>query len=164
MGVLISHQRLLEIVAYDQISGVFTSRVSRQGLRHRVLGHVEKNGYRRLMIEGQRYLAHRLAWFYVVGEWPRCDVDHKNLSRDDNAFNNLRLATDSQNHANTSPPKNNTSGLKGAHFNRFRDYWQSYIKVNGKSIYLGRFNSKYAAHEAYVRAAAKYFDEFARAA
>jgi hypothetical protein len=53
--------------------------------------------------------------------------------------------------------------LKGAAWNRFRGYWQSYIKVRGKSIFLGRFETKEEAHAAYVKAARQFHGEFARA-
>lgn len=161
----ITHERLLEVVNYCPETGEFTPRIRRGPTSAgRQLGHVEKNGYRRLMIDGKRYLAHRLAWFYMTGSWPAVDVDHRNLSRDDNTWRNLRLATDCQNHANRGLSRSNTSGLKGACWNRFRGHWQSYIKVEGRSHFLGRFETKEEAHAAYSAAAARFHGEFARAA
>ncbi len=160
----LSHARLLELVAYDRQTGKFFSAKGRKGSRPGLeLGHVEANGYRRLMIDGKRYLSHRLAWFYVHGVWPSIDLDHRDLKRDHNWIDNLREATDSQNHANTRPLKSK-SGLKGAHWNAARGCWQSYIKINGRSIFLGRFDKPRAAHEAYVTAAGRLQGEFARAA
>lgn len=160
----ISHERLCSLVEYNPSTGEFYAAAPRQGIRHRKrLGHVESNGYRRLMIEGDRFLAHRLAWFYVHRQWPDKDLDHKNLERDDNRIENLRVATDSQNHANTRA-KVSKSGLKGAHWNGARNYWQSYIRVNGRSKFLGRFDNPQAAHEAYAAAAISIHGEFARVA
>jgi hypothetical protein len=161
----ITLQRLHEVVRYDPLTGLFTwtndpsSKYRRKG---GICGSVDKIGYRRIAIEGKRYLAHRLAWFYVTGLWPARDIDHRNLNKDDNAFCNLREATDSQNHANSPLSKRSSSGLKGANFNRFYNRWQSYIKVDGKSIFLGRFDTKEAAHAAYVAASARYHGEFGR--
>ena len=160
----ITREGLLQLVRYDQETGAFWAITPRRGVRGgRPLGHVDANGYRRIGIKGRRYLAHRLAWLYVTGEWPALDVDHRNLLRDDNRWDNLRLATDSENHANTRAPKSNTSGLKGAHWNRFRGYWQSSITVQGRSLFLGRFETKEEAHAAYAAAAASIYGEFGRA-
>lgn len=56
----------------------------------------------------------------------------------------------------------NTSGLKGACWNRFRGYWQGAIQVHGRTHYLGRFETKEEAHAAYRQAAIQYQGEFAR--
>jgi hypothetical protein len=164
MSETLTHDRLLHLVRYEELTGLFWSRFGRSGVPgSRPLGHVEKNGYRRLRVDGYRVLAHRLAWFYVTGSWPDKDVDHKNLQRDDNAWENLRLATDSQNHANTMGGRGR-SGLKGAHWNGARGYWQSYIKVEGRNYFLGRFTDPEAAHAAYSAAAIRHFGQFARVA
>jgi len=161
----ISHERLLELVSYDPATGHFCNRAGRGGTRPgSPLGHVESNGYRRIMVAGHRYFAHRLAWFYMTGGWPPAVVDHKNVCPDDNRWKNLRLATRSQNQANQRKRSGTMSPLKGAHWNRFRGYWQSYIRVGGKSVFLGRFDAPEDAHAAYVAAAAEHFGEFGRAA
>ena len=48
------------------------------------------------------YVAHRLAWLYMTGEWPRHEIDQINLDRSDNRFCNLRPANRSQNSANST--------------------------------------------------------------
>ena len=157
------HERLCRLFDYDISTGVFTRKVGIQGGRKgRPAGHVEPNGYRRIMIDGLKFLAHRLAWFYVNKKWPVGTIDHRDLCPDNNWYSNLREATHSQNHANTRPLKSK-SGLKGAHWNATRNHWQSYIKINGKSIRLGRFETPQDAHAAYVKAASQYQGEFARA-
>jgi hypothetical protein len=57
----------------------------------------EKNGYIVVRYKGQCILAHRLAWFYIRGVWPTFLIDHKDGSRANNAFENLRDATPSEN-------------------------------------------------------------------
>lgn len=158
------HANLLRLVRYEPHTGKFFRVTRQRGVPfHKPLGHVEANGYRRIVLKGGRYLAHRLAWFYVHGVWPDKDIDHINMARDDNRIANLRLATVSQNHANTRALVSK-SGLKGAHWNAQRGYWQSYIKVNGKNIFLGRFSDPQSAHEAYAAAARSIHGEFARTA
>lgn len=162
---LISHERLLTLVTYDPLTGKFYARVRRQGYRRAGdLGCVEPNGYRRIQVDGERYLAGRLAWFYVHGQWPESEIDHRDLDRDNNRIGNLRPATTSQNHANTGQPRGSQAPLKGAHWNRFRDHWQSYIKIDGRSVYLGRFQTADAAHRAYAAAASRLRGEFGRSA
>ena len=65
---MIDHSRLLELLDYDTITGVFTRKIT---LSHKnKIGDVAGNlnrGYIELSVEGKVYRAHRLAWFYVHG-------------------------------------------------------------------------------------------------
>lgn len=85
-------------------------------------------------------------------------VDHKNGDRLDNRRCNLRLATRSQNAANT-PPK--PGRLKGVFFDKARNLWQARIMVNWKERYIGRFLTQEEAARAYDLKAREYFGEFA---
>jgi hypothetical protein len=58
----------------------------------------------------------------------------------------------------------NTTGFKGVTYNRAIEKFQAAIKSNGRSIYLGIYATPEDAHEAYMRAAARYHGQFARAA
>jgi hypothetical protein len=59
-------------------------------------------------------LAHRVAWALVTGAWPAEDIDHKNGRKDDNRFDNLRLASKRLNQENLRrAQKNNPWGLLG---------------------------------------------------
>jgi hypothetical protein len=159
----LTHEELLALVRYDPETGHFFGVARRQGVRTSgiPLGNVNNtNGYRRICIKGRRYLAHRLAFFYVTGRWPTECVDHKNRCTDDNRWDNLREATFCQNQTNR---RQTFSNLKGAHWNRFRNKWQSYMRVNKKSHFLGFFPDEQSAHEAYVKAATEHAGEFARA-
>jgi hypothetical protein len=161
----LNHSRLLELVLYDPKTGYFTAKVGRQGARrNRPLGHVESTGYRRVCIDGMRFLAHRLAWFYMKGDWPVSEIDHKDLDKDNNKWSNLREATTSLNHANTRQPRGYNAPLKGAHWNKHRKYWVSRIFVHRKGYYLGAFKTAEEAHAAYVKAAKHFHGSFHRAA
>ncbi len=87
-------------------------------------------------------------------------VDHKNRNGLDNRRANLRIATPSQNNANSKIPINNTSGFKGVAFRKKK--WEAYIMVNQKKIHLGRFLAKELAAAARSKAGQDYFGEFAR--
>ena len=62
-----------------------------------IAGSVTGVGYRQIQIDGIFYYASRLAWFYMTKEWPEFIVDHENENKEDNSWDNLREATDSQN-------------------------------------------------------------------
>ena len=87
--------------------------------------------------------------------------DHRNGDGLDNRRSNLRPATNQTNLMNRGPQVNNTSGFKGVIFDKRSDAWRAQIKVDGRYIYLGCFDSKIEAAEAYNEAATKFFGEFA---
>lgn len=162
----ITAKRLREVLAYDKRTGLFTWLVT---LNHRgragfVAGHIRSDGYRVIGIDGQTYLAHRLAWLYVAGEWPEHEIDHRNNTPGDDRWTNLRDATRSQNKANVRPPRSNTSGFKGVTWNKKDRRWRAQIKVGGKHRILGGYHSKAEARAAYKVEASRVFGEFARAA
>lgn len=120
------------------------------------------NGYIMLKIDNQEYYAHRVIWCMKIGSMPEKFIDHVNMDRDDNRFDNLREATSSTNMMNMRAPSDNTSGFKGVNFNHMRQKWMARIAVNGMRKHLGYFDCKAAAHFAYVVAADKWHKEFAR--
>ena len=133
---------LRSILNYDPVSGIFTRKV-RTSPRVKVgdiAGYSNGNGYLQISVQSRLYLAHRLAWLYMYGEWPEDQLDHVNRVRTDNRISNLREVTNKQNHQNKSKRSNNTSGYPGIYWNKQRSKWQAQIKHNQKSIHLGYFS------------------------
>lgn len=97
------------------------------------------NGYVRINIGGQFWLAHRLAWLFHTGGWPLHQIDHKNGIRHDNRPDNLRDATALEQRRNQRRSPKNQTGVTGVRFSKGR--FQAEIGVNGKMLYLGRFKS-----------------------
>lgn len=146
---------------YDPENGTFTwiaspSRITRVG---RVVGSINMYGYRTIDFRKGKYLAHRVAWFLAHGSMPHMQIDHKDGDRTNNRLANLRLATGSQNMANTQGHSNRKLP-KGTRFDRGK--WAAVITKDGKAQYLGRFNSPEEAHAAYASRADELFGEFAR--
>lgn len=145
----------------------WTAAASLGRLTGRVAGCVSNNGYRHIKIGKRMYLAHRLIWLIVHGEWPDGQIDHIDGDRLNNAVDNLRVATAAQNLQNISVTGRKTvSGLAGACFRpggtRRRDRWESRIRVNGVLRYLGSFTSPEDAHAAYLSAKASFHPYFSR--
>lgn len=64
-------------------------------------------------------------------------IDHKDGDANNNKFDNLRLATHSQNIQNSKKQKNNTSGYKGISIsinNNGNHYYNASIFINGKQM------------------------------
>lgn len=150
----LTHARLLEVLDYDQETGIFTWKVSRTGTRSKigdVAGSLYDKGYIRISIDDIGYRAHRLAWLYMRGVWPNRDVDHINGVRDDNRFVNLRDVTRSENIQNQHKAhSDNATGFLGVTFNKTRGKFQTRININGKRKNLGRFPTAELAHQAYL--------------
>ena len=70
---------LKEKLHYSIITGEFYWLKPKQGVKtDNVAGALNLSGHRKIMVNGKLYYAHRLAWFYCTGEFPKHEIDHKN--------------------------------------------------------------------------------------
>lgn len=154
---ILTQKLLKRIFKYNKETGkftkLFTSGSTRKG---DIAGTTQKNGYIQIEINKKGYKAHRLAWLYVKGYFPKEQIDHINHVRSDNRFLNLRECTNAENAKNNSKHKNNTSGFVGVNFRGDVGMWQARICVNGKRVNLGCFSSKIEAINARKNANVKY--------
>jgi len=159
----LTQEQLKEQVQYDPTSGVFTWRAARSGVPHRsIAGSPNNLGYIKITILRKHYYAHRLAWFYMTGEWPPHSIDHINQNPSDNRWINLRAATHSENHRNVSLRSDSTSGIKGVSLHKETGKWRAHIKINGKAKHLGLFHTIEEAARVRQAAADKIHGQFAR--
>lgn len=106
------------------------------------------------------FLGHRVAWFYMTGEWPPL-VDHWDTDGTNNAWGNLRLASKAQNAINADLSISNKSGVLGVCETRFGTY-RAFMRINGKSVHLGSFKTKEAAAVARKNAEKDVYGNFSR--
>ncbi len=155
------HDELLSLIDYNRETGEIRLKVDSTKKRAGdIAGDVNIHGYKRLHLKGRRYLAHRVAWFYVTGDWPSGIIDHIDRNPTNNAWSNLRLATKSQNAANMLR-RIGISGAKGVYPQR-NGRWQAKITINGVVSCLGTYDTVQAASDAYFAASQSAFGEFAR--
>jgi len=158
--------RLREVLEYRPDTGVFIWKIKPS--RHArarvggVAGFVGPSGYWTIGLDGKTYFAHHLARFYVTGEWPKGQTDHRNLNKTDTILSNLRPASASQNAANRRVRISSFSGIKGVGWCKQTRKWRAMAYKDGKCYNLGRFDCPAAAQFAYAIAADKLHGEFAR--
>lgn len=120
--------------------------------------YAKRIGPRDINGKRQNILMHR----FILGLNPsriEKQCDHINGNGIDNRKENLRLATGSQNCANTRSP-GGKSQYKGVY--PLGGYWAAQITMNGKITYLGRYDTETEAALIYDHKARELFGEFAR--
>ena len=163
----LSHDLLTYLFIYDADTGQFIWRKPRQGTSvGAIAGCVITNRttgrqYIHIGVNGDHHLAHRLAWFYVHGEWPANDIDHIDGDGLNNRLENLRQATRSENCWNRGAQSTNTSGYKGVCWHKNRNKWVASITADGRQKHLGYFKTPELAYAAYCDAAVILHGDFA---
>ena len=138
----LSHERLKELVIYRAEDGSFVWNKGRPGAGGgKPCGSLKPSGYVLIRLDGKFFRAHRLAWFYIHGEWPADEIDHINGNRSDNRICNLRVASRSRNSCNKPMRKDNQTGAKSVLY--FKDWGAYYVRFNlNKTTYnFGPFTS-----------------------
>lgn len=151
----LTHELALATFDYDPGTGVIHWKINRRGPVRAgdIAGTIDAHGYLNIMFGSKLYKAHRLTWFIVTGAWPTSDLDHINGVRTDNRWENLRLATVSENQQNLGGPRiNNKCGHLGVFFNKQCGKFQANIWLDGKRSYLGLFSKAEDAGAAYLAA------------
>ena len=158
MKAALTAERLREVLNYDPETGVFTWAKSRPHCRvGSVAGCLCKNiGYVKLRVDGHLWLAHRLAFLYMTGDWPSHEVDHINGARSDNRWANLRDVVSRVNKENMrSAYSNSQSGVIGVTWFRPAKLWRAAIQVDKKPHHLGYRKTAEEAAQLYLEAKRK---------
>src|SRR6185369_17158117 len=117
----LTHARLTEVMDYSPETGVFAWKKAtspRVCVGERA-GVIAANGRRYIAIDSEKFMAHRLAWFYSNGEWPIGDVRQKNGNFDDCQLSNLEAVSRSVSSRNRALSDRNVSGYRGVSKNKY---------------------------------------------
>lgn len=150
---MLSQEQLKVYLTYCPDTGLFTKNRYKDP-RGRFwggykIGAKNVSGYIFITINKKQYLGHRLAWFYMTGEWPESQIDHINGVRTDNKIENLRKCSPMQNRHNVGITKTNKSGFKGVSWNKDIRKWTASVSINNKTKVLGYFYDKGIASKVY---------------
>ena len=124
--------------------------------------------YYRVNVDGRSISLHRAVWLY---KHPGCYkdseippiLDHINMNKQDNRYENLRPVSRSFNNFNIRKREDSSSNYRGVSWNKRSEKWTAQIKVGGKHRYLGIFpgtlEGEIAAALAWDRAAFEAYGE-----
>lgn len=157
----LTQEYLKQIIKYDPDTGlIYWARYRNwRTPLGKAAGSPDKDGYTKLRINHKAYLAHRLAFLYMTGAWPKNQVDHINLDKGDNRWANLREATAAQNAANRRV-RSTKKEPKGVYPDGCG--WRAITGIGGKTRHIGYFKTQEEANAAYLADARKTHGEFAR--
>ncbi len=141
---MVTQELLKERYNYDPLTGLFTNKVrfNNRAIEGAVAGQVDSEGYMRIGINKKTYMAHRLAWLYHYGCWPKHTIDHINQVKDDNRVVNLRDVSLSTNCFNRGNSKGYTQRSSGN--------YRAQIIVDKVAYNLGTYSTAEEAHQAYL--------------
>tara|TARA_R110001592_G_scaffold111372_6_gene308478 strand:- start:5237 stop:5806 length:570 start_codon:yes stop_codon:yes gene_type:complete len=142
----------------DEATGqLFWKKKGRKAVIGARAGTVGSHGYRQVYIGARNHREHRLCWLIHYGQWPKSELDHVNGIKDDNRICNLREVTRAENLQNIQKASTRSkSGVRGVHLDSRRGCWVAEIRVEGKPQYLGSFETKAEAANAYREAKSRF--------
>ena len=138
---MLVQERLKELFYYSPHTGLFTRRVrtSNNTKIGVIAGHKNSDGYIMLGVDNVAYSAHRLAFLYMLGRFPKEHTDHIDHIRWNNKWNNLREVTHAENCRNQKLSSLNLSKASGVCWDNTLCKWRAQISFDNERIYLGMY-------------------------
>ena len=130
-----------------------------------ISGTVTKQGYVRVgLIKNKKKKMFKVSRLVALSFIPNPKnlpiVDHIDQNKSNDHITNLRWCTHLQNQHNVGIMRSNSSGYKGIDFHKDANKFRARILINGKSKYLGHFNTAEEASDAYEAVAKIVHGEF----
>ena len=147
---VIPYYYVSRVFMYDEVNGGLIRKDNPNGRRPTagVRGYIQ----RRLSIEysHRKFFEHRMVYLYHNPNMDQSlSIDHINGIKDDHRIGNLRLVTYQENNFNNHV-------AKGYYWEIYTNGWRAALKLNKKTIQLGRYETILDARAAYLRAKKKY--------
>ena len=135
-----------ELFIYDLISGRLFNRKYRspKAVAGAEAGTVQRDGYRRISLNGKWHAAHRIAWDINNPKNPLIgneQIDHVDHNRTNNRPSNLEKKSNADNHKNMSLQRNNKSGIAGVYWNAKEKLWYAQIFHKNSKLHIGCFRT-----------------------
>ncbi len=117
---------------------------------------INRNGYIDISISknGKKSILrpHRLVGIYFISNPNNLDmINHIDGNRSNNHINNLEWVNRRENSCHRFLDKQTSSNYRGVSYIEKDKKWRSYINVNNKQLYLGRFNTKEEAYHSRIK-------------
>lgn len=142
---MITQDELKRLFTYHPDTGEFVRNIGRKGVAAgSIAGSNSHYGYIHISVNHKMYKAHRLAFLYMTGVWPKDEVDHLDGDRANNSWANLVAKSRKENACNCARRKDNISGVTGVGFHKMRNQWRARIK----SLHIGWYETKEEAIKA----------------
>jgi len=123
-----------------------------------------ENGYYRISLtkdnKRKKVMLHRIiAEHFISNPHKYPNVDHINGIKTDNRIENLRWCTQNQNTLfnNQRMRSNKTTDVKGVSYNKITNKYSSEVKFDGYRKWLGTFDTKENAYNAYINEFNKWY-------
>lgn len=118
------------------------------------------NNYIRISFKTRQFYLHQIAFAIMVGYIPE-EVDHKDLNKLNNKWDNLREASHAENASNMKMRRNNKAGMKGVSWSKWTNSWRMDFQHNNVK-YHSFHPTKEEAYKAYCEKSAELHKEFGR--
>lgn len=161
--IYVAHEKLKQLLDYSPQTGELYWKVNRHRAKAGTrAGYPANKGYRRVTICNNEYGEHRVIWYWMTGESPTLEIDHKDGDRANNKWDNLRLATGVQNSANSAFKRKNKTGYRGVGQMRCNSRYYAQLCVDGRQQILGYFDTAEEAYAKYCAEAERLRGEYYR--
>ena len=140
-----TQELLKSILHYEPLSGIFTWLIKPNYSTNIGDEAGRLSRYIQIQYKNKKYYAHRLAWLYTYGTWPKFEIDHINQVKIDNRIINLRDVTRSVNLKNITYKSRNGQQDYYINYIEHKNRWvltASRSLNNGGKRYCGSFNTK----------------------